>query len=252
MKKALLPLGLWLGLCAPAQAGSQPPVVVELFTAQGCSPCVRVGEAINHLVEAPGTIVLTWPVDYWDYLGWKDTFAQPEFTTRQRAYDRRFGLRDVFTPQVIVDGKEQGSAAGSGRIQDMIDKARSARMDPPQILFVGSDKVAVGSGPRSPDGGEVWLVRFDPREQDVEVKTGDNRGQTIVQRNVVRQVVRLGAWRGRPVIFKVPAATGDGLTSVVLVEADHGGPILGALAQAVTPPASSPRPEPSATSQGRN
>ncbi len=253
MNKALLPLLLWLGLCAPALARTQPPVVVELFTAQGCAPCVKVGEVVNHLVDAPGTIVLTWPVDYWDYLGWKDTFAQPDFTVRQRAYDRRFGLRDVFTPQVVVDGKEQGSAAGAGRVQDMIDKARSARIDPPQILFVGADRVAVGSGPRPAGGGEVWLVRFDPREQDVEVKEGDNRGQTIVQKNVVRQLVRLGAWSGRPVIFKVPAATVDGLISVVLVEGDRGGPILGAFAQPVpTPPAGASRTEPAAASPGRN
>ncbi len=241
MRRALLPLLLWLGLSGPAAARAHPPMVVELFTAQGCAPCIKVGEAINRLVDAPGMIVLTWPVDYWDYLGWKDTFAQPDFTERQRAYDRRFGLRDVFTPQVIVDGEEQGSAAGAGKIQEMLDRARATPRDPPQILFLAGDRVAVGTGPRPRAGAEVWLVRYDPREADVEVKTGDNRGQTIVQKNVVRQIVRLGAWRGQAVVFKAPAATDEGLASVAIVQGDRGGPILGALAQEPADIASSGR-----------
>ncbi len=245
MRKGLLPLLLWLGLAVSAEARPRPPIVVELFTAQGCAPCVKVGEAINGLVEAPGLIVLTWPVDYWDYLGWKDTFAQPDFTERQRAYDRRFGLREVFTPQVIVDGQQQGSAAGAGRVQEMIDKARQSRIDPPEILFLAGDKVAVGSGPPPRGGAEVWLIRYDPREQDVEVKEGDNRGLTIVQRNVVRQVVRLGPWRGRPVVFKAPAPSDDALASVAVVQVDHGGPILGALAHESPGPATAP-PKPAA------
>ncbi|MHB8529105.1 MAG: DUF1223 domain-containing protein [Caulobacteraceae bacterium] len=204
--------------------------MVELFTAQGCSPCLRVGEFVDQMADRPGLIVLTWSVDYWDYLGWKDTFAEPEFTERQRAYDRRFGLRDVFTPQVIVDGEFQGSGAKPGHIQAMIDRAQETRTDPPQMQFLPGGRVAVGSGRRPRGGGEVWLIRFDPREQDVEIKAGDNRGRTLPERNVVRQLVRLGRWQGRPVVFRAPAAGEEGLASLVLLQGMHGGRILGALA----------------------
>ena len=82
----------------------------------------------------------------------------------------------------------------------------------------------------------MWLIRFDPREQDVEVKEGDNRGKTVTHRNVVRQVARLGAWTGRPVALKLPTPAEDGLTSLVLVQAAHGGRILGVLETGAEPP----------------
>ena len=85
----------------------------------------------------------------------------------------------------------------------------------------------VGSGRRPAGGAEVWLVRYDPREQDVAVKAGDNKGQTIVQKNVVREVRRLGAWKGRATSFRLPPAAEEGLKTVVLVQAAHGGRILG-------------------------
>ena len=218
---------LLLALATPAIA--KPPVVVELFTAQGCSSCGKVDAQVDRLADDPGLIVLTWSVDYWDYLGWKDTFAKPEFTDRQRAYDKRFGLRDVYTPQVIVDGHLQASGATAGQMEALIREARRAPADPPDMAFLGADRVAVGSGPRPRGGGEVWLVRYDPRAQQVEVKDGDNRGQTVAERDVVREVERLGRWEGRPVALKVPAPSEEGLTTLVIVQGVDGGPIIGAL-----------------------
>jgi hypothetical protein len=207
---------------APAAASPKSPVVVELYTAQGCSACDKADELIAALADRPGIIALTWPVDYWDYLGWKDTFAKPAFAERQRAFDRRFGVRDVYTPQVIVGGVAQASGADRAAVERLIGEARRSRADPPDMRLLASGRVAVGSGPRPSGGGEVWLVRFDPRRQEVEVKAGDNRGQKIVQRNVVRQAARLGRWVGAPVNFAAPAPAEDGLVSVILVEGRDG------------------------------
>ncbi len=223
---ALFPL--LLAFATPAAA--KPPVVVELFTAQGCSSCGKVDSAVAKLADDPGLIVLTWPVDYWDYLGWKDTFAKPEFTDRQRAYDKKLGLRDVYTPQVVVDGRLQASGATAGGVEALISEARRMRLDPPDMALVGADRVAVGSAPRPRGGGEVWLIRYDPRTQQVEVKAGDNRGQTVAERNVVREVEQLGRWEGRPVSLKLPPAGEEGLATVVIVQGTEGGRIIGALA----------------------
>jgi hypothetical protein len=174
-------------------------------------------------------IALTWSVDYWDYLGWKDTFAKPEFTDRQRAYDRRFGLRDVYTPQIIVGGAAQASGDQTAAVESMVNEARRQKVPGPQIRLLSGGRVAVGAGARPMGGGEVWLVRYDTREQDVEVKDGDNRGKTVVGRNIVREFTRLGAWRGVPAIFKIPPPSGDGLTSLIIVQGARGGRILGLL-----------------------
>ena len=176
-----------------------------------------------------GVLPLTFAVDYWDYLGWKDTFARPEFAERQRAYDKRFGVAEVFTPQVVVDGRAQTAAVKAEAVDKLVREARRAPVDPPQMGWRG-DRVAVGSGRPPAGGAEVWLIRYDPREQDVEVKDGDNRGHTVAERNVVAQLTRLGAWRGRPVLLRLPAAPQDGLKTLVLVQAHDGGRILGVLA----------------------
>jgi hypothetical protein len=246
MRRAALLLTICATWAAAGAAWARSPVVVELFTAQGCSSCGKANAFIGRLAEQSGIVALTWSVDYWDYLGWKDTFAQPEFADRQRDYDKRFGLRDVYTPQVIVDGQAQASGAQRAAVEALIGDARRARPKRPAMLMREDGRVGVGTGPRPSGGGEVWLIRFDPREQAVAVTEGDNRGATIPGRNVVRQLARLGAWSGRPVSFKLPPAGEDGLTTLILVQAAHGGRILGVLETGppTTKDASEIRPEP--------
>jgi hypothetical protein len=239
IKAAVRLLFLCAVIAAPGAALARRPVVVELFTAQGCSSCKQANAAVARLADRPNLLVLTWSVDYWDYLGWKDTFAKPEFTERQKAYDERFGKRDVYTPQVIVDGAAQVSGGKTAAIDDMVRQAEHARLDPPQMKLRADGRVAVGSGRPPKGGGEVWLIRYDPREQDVEVKDGDNRGKTLPHRNVVRQLVRLGAWKGIPVVFRPPPASEDGLATAVLLQGAKGGRVLGVL-QEPAPPAAAP------------
>jgi hypothetical protein len=209
-------------------AAARPPVVVELFTAQGCSSCSDASAHVAALADAKGVLPLTFAVDYWDYLGWKDTFAKPEFGERQRAYDARLGVAEVYTPQVIVDGRGQAPGTKPDAVDRLVREARRTPADPPQMRWRG-DRVAVGSGRRPKGDAEVWLIRYEPREQDVEVKDGDNRGHRVVERNVVVQLARLGRWRGRPVLLAAPPSPQDGLKSVVVVQGAAGGRILGVL-----------------------
>jgi len=206
-------------------AAAKPPVVLELYTAQGCASCGEANAHVAKLAEKPGVLALTFSVDYWDYLGWADTFAKPEFADRQKAYVAKLALREPYTPQVVVDGAAQASGAKPEKVDKLVAEAAKARRDPPEVRFSGA-RVYVGSAHAPKGGGEVWLVRYDPREQEVAVKSGDNKGQTIVQKNVVRELTRLGAWRGKPVAFRLPAASEEGLKGVVLIQAGRGGRII--------------------------
>lgn len=229
MRKAAFSLTLLALAALASPAGARPPVIVELFTAQGCSSCGDANERVAELAERDEVLPLTFSVDYWDYLGWTDTFAKPEFTERQKAYAKLLGLRDVYTPQVVVDGRAQGSGAKEDGLDDLIRAARRAPSNPPDMLFQLNGKIAVGSGPRPRRGADVWLVRYDPAEVEVEVKKGDNRGETIKARNVVRQLVRLGTWRGRPNAWRLPPAEQEGLETLVIVQQAGGGKIISAL-----------------------
>lgn len=225
MRKGALFSLILLGL--PAGAAAKPPVVVELYTAQGCASCVDANAYAAKLAERPGVLMLTFPVDYWDYLGWPDTFARPEYAERQKAYVAKLALHEPYTPQIIVDGRAQAPASKQERVDKLVREAARGGEDPPQIRFGERRRVYVGSG-RAPRGGaDVWLVRYDPREQDVVVKTGDNRGQTVVQKNVVREMKRLGGWRGRPMAFRLPEPKEDGLKTVVIIQGARGGRVLG-------------------------
>lgn len=227
MKTAAFPSLILAALVAAGGTQARVPVVVELFTAQGCSSCVGANALVAKLADRKGVIALTWNVDYWDYLGWKDTFAQSAFADRQHAYDKRFGLKDVYTPQVIVAGAGESSGDKPAAIDTLIAQAKSAPADPPQMKMRDDGRLAVGSGRKPKGGAEVFLIRYDPREQTVEIKEGDNRGKAMVHRDVVRQLIRLGAWTGKPAVYTLPLAPETGLASLVLLQGAHGGHILG-------------------------
>jgi hypothetical protein len=228
MKRVALLLCVSIAIVLPGGVFARRPVVVELFTAQGCSSCAKANGLLGQIAERPGVVALTWSVDYWDYLGWKDTFAQPEFTARQQRYERRFSLRDVYTPQVVIDGAAQSPGDRPGDIDTLIQQARHLRRAEPQVRFLKGGRIGLGTGVRLPSAADVWLVRYDPRVQEIEVTAGDNTGAKVPYRNVVRQLSRLGTWSGRPVVFKAAEPTSAGLVTLVLVQAARGGPIIGA------------------------
>lgn len=213
-----------LPLCAQARS----PVVVELYTAQGCASCGEANAYVGQLAEKPGVLALTFAVDYWDYLGWQDTFAKPAFADRQRAYVARLDLREPYTPQVVINGRAQVGGLRDEKIDKLVSDAAHASHREPDTAFIGKRRVDVGSGTVPRGGAEVWLVRYDPREQDVTVRTGDNRGQTVPHRNVVVEIKRLGAWRGRPTAYRMPPAPSEGLATAVIVQGPHGGRVIAA------------------------
>ncbi len=232
MRKAALAL---IGLTTAALAASAPvwaaparlrqPVLVELFTAQGCSACAKTAEVLEALPDKPPVLTLTFGVDYWDYLGWTDTFAQPAFSARQRDYMGRLSLREVYTPQVVVDGRLETAATSADAVEALVAQADRKHAPAPNIQFA-KDAVTIGAAHAPSDGSTVWLVRYDPHDESVAVKAGDNHGLTVIGHNVVKQLARLGPWRGRPHTYALPAPSADGLASVVLVQGVRGGHIL--------------------------
>ncbi|HEY0437428.1 MAG TPA: DUF1223 domain-containing protein, partial [Phenylobacterium sp.] len=230
MRKALL-FSLILLALPPAAAGKtrhkpspapKAPVVVELYTAQGCASCGAANVFVGKLADQAGVLPLTFSVDYWDYLGWADTFAKPEFVNRQKAYVARLALREPYTPQVVVDGQAEAAGSKTERINRLVRDAAKAARTGPDIRFAGA-RVYVGSARAAKGGGDVWLVRYDPRSQEVVVKAGDNKGQTLAEKNVVREIVRLGSWKGRPTAFRLPPEPDDGLKTAVIVQGARGG-----------------------------
>ena len=207
----------------PHAARSAAPVVIELFTAQGCGGCVDANAAVERAAEEPGVIALTYGVDYWDYLGWADTFAQPEFAARQRAYLAALRQRGVSTPQVVIDGRRQVSGARGLELETAIVEEASRQAWPPEIEFRETgDRVGVGSG-RAPAGGaEVVAVTYTPGVQRVEVAQGENRGREVRHVNVVRNITRLGEWRGRPMLYSLPdLRQGDAVAVLVQGKTDR-------------------------------
>lgn len=227
MRRVLLALSILFAAALSASAQVTPsapaPVVVELFTAQGCRACPAANAFVGRLADRGGTVVLTWPVDYWDYLGWKDTLAQPAFAARQRGYRSKLGLKDVYTPQVIVNGRAEAPGHRPARVEALIART-PPRLGPQVTVERGGRRVFVGGGETPSGGAEAWLVRYDPRVLTVRVTSGEAAGSAVAQRNVVREVVRLGPWTGRPRSFDLPPARVKGpLRSVVLIQGPREG-----------------------------
>lgn len=222
---AALLLSLTVAPAAPAAtAARRAPVVVELFTAQGCTACPQANVLLQEVARRRGVVALTYPVDIWDYLGWPDPGARPEFTARQRAYTTRLKLREMYTPQVVVNGRREGVGFDRAKLNALI--AATPRGRGPAVRFRSAASVQVAAGRGAP--ADVWLVRFDPAERTVKVARGENRGRTLVQQNLVRQLVRLGGWSGRARRFALPPPPAPGLRSAVILQGAEGGPVVAA------------------------
>jgi len=219
---ALLAAGLGL---APMTAARAQPVVVELFQSQGCSSCPPADANLNAIADRPDVLALSFAVTYWDNLGWKDTFASPQFTARQYAYARGLGHPNVATPQIVINGRRD--LLGNDRRE--LDAAIHAAGQPAgAVLAVAGGAVSVGAGSAPARGADVWLVRYDPRVQLVAIRRGENGGKTLPHRDIVRQFVRLGGWYGAARSFPLPGGAAAGLKTAILVQTTDGGPILAA------------------------
>ena len=182
------------------------PVVVELFQSQGCSSCPPANANVIKLSERPDVLALSFQVTYWDRLGWKDTFGSPKFTDRQWDYARGFKHTQVYTPQVVINGRSDVVGARPGEIEQAI--ARSDRGVAGPAVEIAGGKVSLQAA-RSARPADVWLVRFDPRIVEVPIRAGENGGRTLPHRNVVRELVRLGDWTGAAKSFALPPGPAD-------------------------------------------
>lgn len=187
----------WNAGLAHAAEILQPSGVVELFTSQGCNSCPPADRVLSELAATDDVLALAWHVDYWDYLGWKDTFGSPLATKRQRAYARSLGQRSVYTPQAIINGRGDVVGSRGNSVQQMLDEYA----DGPNGINVpinaeivdGMLKIRIDKTAAS-KGAILWMVYFDD-VREVEIKRGENRGRTIRYHNIVRSIEMIGMVR---------------------------------------------------------
>ncbi|MGR4866958.1 DUF1223 domain-containing protein [Caulobacter sp. LARHSG274] len=220
---ATLAAGAGWALSAPGGAPARP-VVLELFQSQGCSSCPPANANLNALADRPEVLALSFGVTYWDQLGWKDTFATPANTDRQRAYARALGAQ-LGTPQMVIEGRQALVGVDARELDAALRRTRPA-VDAAVSLSAGRVEIGAGQAPRA--GADVWLARYDPLVRQVAIQRGENSGKTLPHRDVVVTLTRLGAWTGAPVSFAAPPPADPALRTAVLVQGKNGGPILGA------------------------
>jgi hypothetical protein len=215
--------------------GGERPVVVELFTSQGCSSCPPADALLGELARLDNVLALSFNVDYWDYIGWKDTYASPVFTARQRAYMRTMAQRYVYTPQLIIDGVMDVVGSHEREAKQSIDLARSRRerVQIPVDIEAGdggSARVTIGAGRAPKEGAAVWMAVYDS-EGAANVARGENAGRKLVYHNVVRELTRIGTWTGAPLVidYDLDEARRNGHSGcAVIVQIEDAGAILGA------------------------
>ncbi|MBT9244883.1 DUF1223 domain-containing protein [Gemmobacter fulvus] len=208
--------GLWIGFAAMA-AAQQGPVVVELYTSQGCSSCPPADEFFATLADDPSLIPLALHVDYWDYIGWEDRFASPSYTARQKAYARAAGSRTIYTPQMIVDGGARVEGNDPEAVAAAITAARQS-LEPVQ-LQVQREGDTLHIRAESAEGIgmplRVQLVRYR-KEATVEITHGENAGRSVTYRNIVTSWEKLGEWAGHPPLDIDAAMAGQEPAVVIL------------------------------------
>jgi len=232
-----------LGVCAivaiirPAHA--EPRAVVELFTSQGCSSCPPADKLLGELAKDPSVIALSMPIDYWDYLGWKDTLADARFSARQKAYSQMRGDRDVYTPQVVVNGSAHVIGSDRAGIESAIGATKKADgvMSVPVTMTLAGKQitVSVAASSKGPAAmhGEVWIGSIS-QAVPISISRGENSGRELTYYNVVRNLLKVGDWNGSPGSWTVPLEniSREGVDAAVVYvqdgNRDKPGPMLGA------------------------
>jgi hypothetical protein len=218
-----------------AGAAAEPaPVVVELFTSQGCSSCPPADRLLGELAGRDDVLPLSFHVTYWDRLGWPDTFGLEHSTRRQEVYADWLGQRRVYTPQMVIGGRIDVVGSARGRVLEAIELLKAHAPSGPALTVAG-DRLALGEGDQA--DAAIWLIGFDDHH-DVIIERGENRGRTLRYHQVVRELSQLGQWHGGAIEFDLPlaalgAAGRDG--AAVLVQRLRDGAILAATRLSLTP-----------------
>lgn len=219
------------------RAVADPRAVVELFTSQGCSSCPAADKVIGDLAHDPSVIALSLPIDYWDYLGWKDTLADSRFTARQRAYSRMRGDREVYTPQAVVNGTVHVLGSDRSGIETAAKTTHSNGevMSVPVTVSEADHalNVAVADSHGPATHGEVWVCAVS-KSVPIRIGRGENRGRELTYHNVVRRWLKVGDWNGKAGTWTVPLENVkiEGVDAAVVYVQDGNreqpGPMLGA------------------------
>jgi hypothetical protein len=220
---------------ALAESASENTAVIELYTSQGCSSCPEADQLLKILAQRRDVIALSFPVTYWDYLGWKDTLARPENSERQRNYAKILGDGEIYTPQAIVNGAQ--TALGN----NLADIEAAVRTTAPLVekeavplkINLENKRLIIEAG-EAPKGsrhhkGKVWVASV-LRTLTVPIARGENAGSSITYTNVVRNLTEAGEWNGAPTSYSLPvnALSKDGDMLVVFLQAEDLGPIVAA------------------------
>ncbi len=224
-----------VGLVAAALAGTRfversaaasAPVLVELFTSQGCSSCPPADKLAGLLRDRDDALVVSFNVDYWDYIGWKDTLAKPEFTARQRSYALARGDGQIYTPQMVMNGVDHVVGSQKSAVDGAISSATAVHVSVAMGMNADAITIDVGAG----DGdGAIWLMAVAP-EISVNIERGENTGKTVAYHNVVRKLTRVGEWKGEKTAFKVPrkpVLTKDSGFCIAVLQSGEAGRVVG-------------------------
>ncbi|HWZ64954.1 MAG TPA: DUF1223 domain-containing protein [Steroidobacteraceae bacterium] len=228
----------WIRLCLTAGVAlvgtavqadeASRPVVIELFTAQGCSSCPPADAYLGQLSERPGVLALAFHVDYWDSSGWRDRFELRQAVERQNVYVRNFRRPSAFTPQFVIDGRKD--AIDTPTIVQALSEPRVAV---PVTLAVDAGQLVVDVGEKQGErASDVVLVTY-LRHAETSVRRGENSGKSLEEFNIVRSIRTLGEWKGAAANYKVSASSlpSDATDVAVLVQTHGEGPIVGAAAK---------------------
>jgi hypothetical protein len=237
MKRILVLFFTLAALAVPAAAVAQspPPVVVELFTSQGCPACPQAEAFLRELARREGIVALEFHIDYYDYAGWKDPFGSADHTRRWRGYAQALGARYEYTPFMVVGGAAHVVGSKRNQVESRIRAARPAAVETPRLTVENRGRTATirvdGSGPVGIY--DILVVTYD-RERKTTVTSGENRGKTLVEANVVRGFSRIGQWAGAPVAVTVTLDDMEGAGGcAILLQRASGGPIIAAAAFAL-------------------
>lgn len=235
-----LGLVVTVAVAAPAYGGHgapgvkpSRPLVVELFTSQGCDSCPPADALLAQLSARRDVLALSLPVTYWDMMGWKDTLASDANTHRQKEYAQVMGRGGIYTPEMIVDGESDVVGSREQAVQSAIN-ARMSDMQSVTVDLTGTRDllhIAVGASPdRAERDATIWMLKILPQAR-VSIRNGENSGRTITYRNVVRQIRAVGLWKGHPLSLDLPrndaGAEHDGV-AVIVQQGGGYGRIVGA------------------------
>ncbi|MFN3723125.1 MAG: DUF1223 domain-containing protein [Paracoccaceae bacterium] len=219
--------GLWLGLSGMTLAQTSP-VVVELYTSQGCSSCPPADEFMEHLVKSPDVIALSLHVDYWDYIGWRDTFGNPAYTKRQKAYAKAVGSRMIYTPQMIVGGLDRVEGNDPVQVADAIRRHQALVSPVTLTVMRDGDRIVIKAEADPPltKPARVQVIRYLP-QATVAIGRGENEGREVTYSNIVTDWQSVADWPGRAP-FEMTADVAGPDPVVVIVQTDGPADVLAA------------------------